>query len=441
VSPALRQRHEALVVALLVVGYAGYYACRANLSVGRTSIIDEYAALGFTKETIGAITSVGTLLYAAGKFFGGSLADLLGGKRMFLAGMGGAVLFTLLFALGGPALFMVAWGGNRFVQSWGWGGMVRTVGQWFDARRYGTVMGVVSLSYLFGDFLSKLVMGLLLNLGWDWRGLFYAGAGFLSLMFFATWALLRPTPAEVGLPEPQAHPAVLVDPMAKKADWRERLVPLLRSPAFLVVCLLSFGFTLMRETFNEWTPTYFEEFAGLAKGDAGLAASLFPLIGGISVLLVGWWTDRMGRGGRALVIGGGLVVSALTLVAMVNLSPGSPASLSVVLVGAVAFVLIGPYSLLAGAIALDFGGPEAGSTASGWVDGVGYVGGIISGYGVAKLAQQAGWGSAWTMLATVAAVSAVASLAYWRLERRSPSSLTGRTATAYTGTTRPAWRT
>lgn len=416
--PDHRKRQEALVVALLLVGYAGYYACRANLSVGRTSIIDEYASLGFTKETIGSITSVGTLFYAVGKFFGGSLADVFGGKRMFLAGMGGAVLFTILFALGGPAVFMLAWSGNRFVQSWGWGGMVRTVGQWFDAKRYGAVMGVVSLSYLFGDFLSKFVMGLLLNLGWDWRGLFYAGAGFLGLMFLATLALLRPTPADFGLPEPEAHPAVLVDPGAKAASWRERLAPLLRSPAFLVVCLLSFGFTLMRETFNEWTPTYFEEFAGLAKGDAGMAASLFPLIGGLSVLIVGWWSDRMGRGGRALLIGAGLVVSSLLLVALQGIPVGSPALTAVVLVGAIAFVLIGPYSLLAGAIALDFGGPEAGSTASGWVDGVGYVGGIMSGYGVARLAQQSGWASAWTTLAVVAALSAVAALGYWRLERR-----------------------
>jgi len=39
----------------------------------------------------------------------------------------------------------------------------------------------------------------------------------------------------------------------------------LRSPAFWIVCGLSLGCTLLRETFNTWTPTYFTEVVGLSK--------------------------------------------------------------------------------------------------------------------------------------------------------------------------------
>jgi OPA family glycerol-3-phosphate transporter-like MFS transporter len=402
---------HATTVALLLVGYAGYYACRANLSVTRTSIVEEYASAGMTLETIGIITSIGTLLYAVGKFIGGTMSDLFGGRRMFLTGMGGAVFFTVLFAAVGPAVFLLAWSGNRLVQSWGWGGMVKIVGRWFPSSAHGRVMGVVSLSFLFGDFVSKLALGQLLKLGWDWRQVFYAAAAALALIFVATLMLLREAPADRGLPEPEVADEA---PAPGALGPGALLGPLMRNPTFWIVCALSFGFTMMRETFNEWTPTYFEQAVGLSKGDAGQAASLFPLMGGISVLLVGWLSDRVRTTSRALIIAGGLALGAAGLVALTL----SPNSVQVAMVAAIGFVLIGPYSLLAGAISLEIGGKERSASACGWIDGVGYVGGILSGYGIARVATVAGWDTAWRVLAVVALVSAIAALAYWWSERR-----------------------
>ena len=78
-----------ITLALMIVGYAGYYLCRSDLSVARPQIIEEYKSIGITKETIGGFTAVATALYALGKFIFGGLADVLGGRRMFLLGMGG----------------------------------------------------------------------------------------------------------------------------------------------------------------------------------------------------------------------------------------------------------------------------------------------------------------------------------------------------------------
>src|SRR2546430_696812 len=40
------------------------------------------------------------------------------------------------------------------------------------------------------------------------------------------------------------------------------LLPLLRSRAFLLVCLLSFTCTIIRESFNTWTPVYLRDHLG-----------------------------------------------------------------------------------------------------------------------------------------------------------------------------------
>ena len=57
----------------------------------------------------------------------------------------------------------------------------------------------------------------------------------------------------------------------------------------------------------------------------------------------------------------------------------------------IGFLLIGPYSYLAGAISLDFGGKQGSSTASGFIDGIGYLGGMLAGDSMARMVVSHGW--------------------------------------------------
>jgi sugar phosphate permease len=72
----------------------------------------------------------------------------------------------------------------------------------------------------------------------------------------------------------------------------------------------------------------------------------------------------------------------------------------------VAFCLLGPYSYLGGAFALDFGGKQASAASSGIIDGIGYLGGVLAGDSVARLSVALGWEGVFVMLAGVSAVAA-----------------------------------
>jgi sugar phosphate permease len=78
------------------------------------------------------------------------------------------------------------------------------------------------------------------------------------------------------------------------------------------------------------------------------------------------------------------------------------------LIGVVAFCLLGPYSYLAGAFALDFGGSQAGAASSGLIDGVGYLGGVVAGDSIARLSVAFGWRGVFVALTGVTALSALA---------------------------------
>jgi alpha-ketoglutarate-dependent taurine dioxygenase len=62
------------------------------------------------------------------------------------------------------------------------------------------------------------------------------------------------------------------DADAKPPGIAALVLPLLRSRAFLLVCFLSFGCTIVRETFNTWTPVYLRDFLGYTPGGAASAS-------------------------------------------------------------------------------------------------------------------------------------------------------------------------
>jgi OPA family glycerol-3-phosphate transporter-like MFS transporter len=412
---------QSMTVALLVVGYAGYYLCRSNLSVTLPMIQAELGSRGMdpaiARLRLGSIASFGVLAYALSKFASGSAADFLGGRRNFLIGMAGAVLFTLGFAASGGSITMMGlmWVGNRAIQAMGWAGMVKVASRWFSRKAYGTVMGVVSLSYLFGDAAARQFMAILIANGFGWREVFYVAGGTLATIWIVTFFLLKETPADIGESEPEINPRNLYGAAGENAvpgGLFDLFRPMLLSSNFRLACLLSLGFTLVRETFNLWTPSYFTQALGLTAADAAARSALFPLFGGISVLAVGILSDRLGGASRGLIMFGGLLASGAVLMwlALGNFTPWT--GLPIVLVVLIAFLLVGPYSFLAGAVAMDFGGRQGSGTASGVIDGVGYLGGVLAGDSVARLSAAFGWGGAFIVLSVVCFVSSIAALRY-----------------------------
>jgi sugar phosphate permease len=420
-------RWHLLTVSLLFLGYGGYYFCRSDYSVALPLIIAEEVRKGTPASVaqirLGSIASLGVLVYAIGKFPSGGLADRFGGRRNFLGGMFGSILFTVLFMLGGGfPVFTLAWLGNRLVQSLGWAGLVKVTSRWFSYTAYGSVMAVLSLSYLFGDAISRAIMSLLLAHGFGWRGVFAAGAGLLSVILLCHLIFLRDSPQSYHLPPPEENPLNLFSD-AGAAATRLSMVSIFRillsSYAFWLVCGLSLGTTLLRETFNLWIPTYFTQMVGMTGAQAAGGSALFPFFGGLSVLAAGFLSDYLGPEGRSRILFGGLCFTVVALLGLAGVTMQAPRFVPLALVATVAFCLLGPYSYLAGAMALDFGGKEGSATASGMIDGFGYLAGILSGNAMAHLAVAYGWQTMFLVLAGVAGLtSVVGGLALWQQHRR-----------------------
>jgi len=412
-------------IALLFGGYAACYYCRADLSVATPLLVEELGRHGVSHGDalirIGSVTSLGIAAYAIGKLFLTGLGDYWGGRRNFLIGVGGAAVFTLMFAAGGSMpIFTVAWIGNRLTQSLGWAGLIKVSSKWFDYSSYGSIIGILSISYLVGDALARQQMGVLIGHGYGWRAVFLFAASVAAVMLLASFLWLRESRVDAGHEEAMANPLNLFAATeSPPASVGALLLPLLRSRAFLLVCVLSFTCTIIRETFNTWTPVYLRDHLGYSTSHAAALSALFPGVGVISVLLAGWLSDRHGLNGRSLLLFLGLTATVGALLLLMSLRPGAtPAILPLAGIGLVAFCLLGPYSYLGGAFALDFGGKQASAASSGIIDGIGYLGGVLAGYGIARIAVAFGWDGVFVTLAVVSAAAALCAGALHLLNAR-----------------------
>lgn len=410
---SLRMR-QTVVVLLLFGGYGALYFCRADLSVATPLLVEELVKHGVSHADaiirMGSIASFGVLAYALGKLFLTGLGDFWGGRINFLIGLGGAAAFTLMFASGlSLPVFTIAWIGNRLTQSISWAGLIKVSSKWFDFSSYGMIIGILSISYLVGDAAARQWMGMLIEHGFGWRILFYFAAAVVALLLVLNFFFLRESRLDAGFVEAKPNPLNLFAASeSRPQSLGELLLPLIRSRAFLLVCLLSLGCTIIRESFNFWTPSYLREYLGYSMSNAARMSAVFPGVGAVSVLATGWLSDRLGANSRSLImfVGLGATAAALLVLMTVRTSATGPL-LPLISIGTIAFCLLGPYSYLGGAFALDFGGKQAGAASSGIIDGVGYMGAVVAGQGIGRVSVAFGWQGVFVALAAVSALAAL----------------------------------
>lgn len=382
----------------LIAGYVGIYLCRKNLSVAVPLL---QRAFGASKAEVGRIASVGTLAYAAGKLTLGPVADRLGGRRGFLGALVGVALLGAAGAfMPGLGLLAGCYALNRFAGAGGWPSMMKLTPTWFPPARTATVVAVLSLSYVLGGAAATLLAREIVARGGDWRAVLGLPSLVLAVIAVGCALVVRDGP--------------LVETAGEKRAGRgfaALLAQLFKQPRFLLVCVLSFTLTLMREAFNNWGVDFLvaARTGTAALASAALQSTTFDLAGAVSILLMGVIYDRARPSWRGPIIASILAALAFAVGVLPRVQAASPTA-AVWLVAAVGLLVYGPYSLLAGTLAVESGGKELAASASGVIDAVGYLAGVLAGELMGRLLDAGGYMLGFQCLSVVTAISAVLAL-------------------------------
>jgi sugar phosphate permease len=379
----------------LCVGYVGVYLARKNLAVAIPLL---RSGLGLTREQAGAIASTGTIAYAIGKVVGGPVVDRLGGRSGFLASLVLVALFSVLTGAA-PSLpwIMVGYAANRGVGAVAWGAMLKMLPGWFVGRVVAMAVAVLSLSYVAGGAAATLLAREVVQRGGGWRSVFVApGIALLALLPFM-WIGVR------------AGPHAEDDRVATAGAAAEApgIRTLLRSKTMLLGCALSFLVTLLREAFNTWSIDFLTQAGGghVPLEVAAVQSVGFDLAGAVGIVGMGAaWTALGAKRGTWMVVAS--LVALAVAIASLPAASGHPLAASAVL-AAVGLLVYGPFSLLGGLLALAAGGTRAAATASGLVDGVGYVASALAGATLGRVLDAWGYRVGFEGLAGLALIAAV----------------------------------
>ncbi len=187
-----RSREHVVVFVVLLVGYASFYLCRANVDAALPLLHD---AFGYDNARLGTLSSIAIAVYAGGKVLMGALGDRIGGRRLMLLAMAGSIASSLFFGISsGFWILVLAAALNRFFQSGGWVSLVQIVGRWFPPGRHGAVMGALSTSYELGNVGSLLLCGYIVKRGFGWRALFVVNPILFGLVAVIVFFALRGEP-------------------------------------------------------------------------------------------------------------------------------------------------------------------------------------------------------------------------------------------------------
>jgi len=401
------------VAASLFILYASFYLCRANVDASFPLLSRAY---GYDKEQLGRLSSIAILAYALGKLTLGPLGDVTGGRRLLGFAVGGSVAASLALGAGsslGLLTFFAAL--NRWFQAGGWIGLIHVASREFPPREHGSVMGAISTSYEIGNVIALLLCGALVEVGLGWRALFVVNPILFGLVGLAVAGTLgrRSAGGSEGEPIAHAEPAATARNEEMRGSLWRRLGWLSRLPSFWIALALSVLLTFVRTGFLTWTPTFMAELTARDGGrisGAIVKSAIFPAAGVVGALTAGRASDRYGSGRRVPVVAISLGLLLISVLVLGHARIGNAAAMATI--GACGLFLLGPYSLVGGAIALDVGKTRAAATAVGMLDAGGYLGASLAGVLLGALAERRGWSAAFDALALAVFVAAIVAIVW-----------------------------
>lgn len=313
-----RAQWRMLLAAMLC--YLFFYTGRQTFGFAIPGIQKEF---GFSKETLGWVSSAMLWAYAIGQAINGNLADKYGGRRIMSLG---AILscfanWVVSFSSGFVSLIF-PWAVNGYFQALGWAPGSRLLSNWWGIGERGKVYGFYVFAAGCASVLSYVTSIVVLDvLHLDWRWIFRIPVLLMLAggVFFYLVARERPEdmgfqPLDTGVANAGDKANAALDDQHESSWTRYKAV---LSNWRLIIAALSLGFqNAARYGLIVWVPVHFFGSNWAKTPDAFInpkwISIALPVGMAIGALSNGWISDRLFGSKRYKAIMLYMVLGALT---------------------------------------------------------------------------------------------------------------------------------
>jgi len=355
--------------------YATYYFGKVNLSIVVPVLLATYGNLSL--YNVGMVASGFMAAYAVGQFFHGQLSERFNPFVYVAVGLiGSAVMNALLgFTAGFFWMLLVCEIIDGGFQSMGWSSIVRANAITSDnVDRDSTRLGT---AYQVGNSVAWVICGFVIGaFGWQW------GFWVASIVMFARAVVLLKTRPKIKY---------------TTRPLKERVKLTVGFPIFmsaLSLCLLN----MVRYGVITWIPVYlYQEFA-MPIEKVGLNIFLIPLAGVVGTLTY----NRLKIPKEILTV---ICVIFLAIIMFIIPNTGGIAMMALLVLSG--FFLYGPHVFLVTTMPSRFVNQGVVASATGFIDGWGYIGSVLIGILVPFLLDKTGhWTSVFQFWGAIAIVIA-----------------------------------
>ena len=342
-----------------VVAYSLYYVCRLSLSVVKQPLIDGEI---FTAGQLGIIGSSLLFVYAFGKFMNGFIADYCNIRRFMATGLLVSAVANLLLGVLGLfhgasgtssavffVLFAVLWGINGWVQSMGSPPGIISLSRWFPLSKRGTYYSFFSSSPYLGEFLSFIMVGLVVGaFGWQYGFIFASLGGFIGAAIILLF--VSDTPESKGLPSVQELSGeTMRKEDAMKTSETQKIV--LRHPGIWIIAASSAFVYIAKYAIAGWGVLFLQKQKDFSLESATQIIAFSAVFGVLGTVLAGWLSDRVFRGSRVIPV---LISGMLSFLAFfLFLFAGGGYVVNILYVSMFSLAVGVLYCLVAGVMAMD----------------------------------------------------------------------------------------
>jgi OPA family sugar phosphate sensor protein UhpC-like MFS transporter len=273
-------------------------------------------------------------------------------------------------------------------------------------------------SYQIGGAVSWILATfIIVTLNLDWRFSFWVAGIIMLLSGIHYYIRVRNAPEEVGLPTIEEEDAGKIAIGEVREDthlgFEYTIKSILQNKTVWFASFGLFCLNIVRYGITEWLPYLLASEVTTGDFFPLWKTIAFPIGGTIGAITCTWFSDEYLGRRRMPIISALFIGLAASLVAYALLPPldwliGGPL---LIIIG---FLTFGPHVLLVSTIPMEFGTRKAASTATGFIDGWGYVGSAVTTFGSGVLIGASGPESTFLFWVIMALAGGIVLLFNWK---------------------------
>ena len=401
-------------LAVTMIGYALYYVIRKNLSIAMPLL----GEIGVSKVQLGAFLTCGGIVYGAGRFLNGIVADRNSARKVMALGLVICAGVNIAFGCVPPVVWLlgILWVVNSYFQGMGVGPCIKTLPQWFPPEELSTKQSVWNLSHSVGAGAVFALCGwFLIPAFHSWRLCFIVPAAIALCGAAAILFLFKDSPAEMGFQPVQGCRGGDAAETNGTADYKAYVRKhVFCNPRVWTIAVADFFVYTVRFAALDWGIVLLMETKALSLAQATTLCFVFEIAGGnLGMVVAGWATDRFfgSRAHRTSVFC--MLGAALSIVAFWLVPPAAALGVKLLPFLAIGFFIYGPQALL-GVATTQQATPRAAGVAGGFVGIFSYASTVLSGIGFGLVAQRFGWDAAYAAILCAALAGGAVLTLMWR---------------------------